>query len=152
MAIITFKKNATVFDLVEQMKFHFGDHVTQAAHTYFLFAGGDGFEIGRNIFDYLKTLKYKADGTKQRIRSPKNLMLNGVGDCKSYSVFSAANLFCFGYPVRWVYSTSTQPDQPDHVYTQFLDETGIVRTLDATICCYDKVPFSIDKWETEWMQ
>lgn len=150
MAIIALKRNAELNDLIEQMHVYFPMHAAQMKAFQDLFYAPTLYQIGMHVFDYLKTLKYVPDGRTQKIQSPYRLSLSRKGDCKSYSIFAASVLFSFGAPVRFVYSSNTSLENPEHVFVQFLFNDQIV-TLDATICCYDKEPDSMKKWYSPWM-
>jgi Transglutaminase-like enzymes, putative cysteine proteases len=67
------------------------------------FSGSSDQETCKKIFDFLKTeIKYKADGSDQIIRYPSALLKTRTGDCKSYSLLTAAILNNLKIPCRFV--------------------------------------------------
>ena len=57
------------------------------------FKGRTQQETCKKIFDYLKNnFTYVADGNEQIIKLPSALLRKRVGDCKSYSLFTASIL------------------------------------------------------------
>jgi len=57
------------------------------------FRGRNSKETCKKIFDYIKNnFTYVADGGEQIIKLPSALLKKKVGDCKSYSLFTASIL------------------------------------------------------------
>lgn len=71
-----------------------------------------------NIWKFLKNnIRYKEDGIEQQnIKLPSRLLRDGVGDCKSYSLFTAAILKNLGIPCYWTYASYNSNPTPQHVY------------------------------------
>ncbi len=83
------------------------------------FRGASETQTCKNIFEYLKNqIKYKADGGEQIVKLPSALMSKKVGDCKSYSLFTAAILQNLGIPYRFVFASYNSDPIPGHVYVQ----------------------------------
>jgi uncharacterized membrane protein YgcG len=86
----------------------------------------------RNIWDFLKNcISYKEDATNwQVIKAPSQLWHDGVGDCKSFSIFTAAILksLNINYKYRFTGYVSSLPGHnaavPTHVYVVATDENG----------------------------
>lgn len=80
---------------------------------------GDTFEDScYNVWKYLKNdITYKADGVvHQKILLPVRLVADGVGDCKSFALFSASVLGAMGYKVGFCYASYSASSIPTHVY------------------------------------
>jgi hypothetical protein len=74
-------------------------------------------ETCKKIFDYLKNnFKYVADDEEQIIKLPSALLNKKVGDCKSYSLFTAAILSNLQIPYSLVYTSYNANPIPQHVY------------------------------------
>jgi hypothetical protein len=82
------------------------------------FKGATDTDTCRKIFDFLcKKVKYDKDGFTQKIKYPSALLREGRGDCKSYSLFTAAILKNLNIPFRWTYASYTPGIKtPGHVY------------------------------------
>lgn len=71
----------------------------------------------RNIFNYLMNhFTYVADGEEQIIKMPSALLKKKVGDCKSYSLFTASILENLKIPYTIVYTSYNANPIPQHVY------------------------------------
>lgn len=99
------------------------------------FQGKTELETCKNIFDFLKNkIRYVADGEHQKIKLPSALLRERVGDCKSYSVFTAGILSNLGISCKYVL-TSYRPDPtPTHIYVQ--TSSGII--IDAVYGIFNK--------------
>ena len=82
------------------------------------FKGATDSDTCRKIFDFLlKKVKYDKDGFTQKIKYPSALLRERRGDCKSYSLFTAAILKNLNIPFRWTYASYTPGVKtPGHVY------------------------------------
>lgn len=88
------------------------------------FSGSSDQETCKKIFDFLKNqIKYKADGQNQIIRYPSALLKTRTGDCKSYSLLTAAILNNLKIPCRFVLQSFNEDPTPSHIYVETL--TGI---------------------------
>ena len=91
------------------------------------FRGVTQKETARKIFDFLKTqITYKVDGDDQKIKLPSAFLRERSGDCKSYSLFTAAVLSNLGIPYKFAYASYKPGDPtPEHIYVVTGDGTII---------------------------
>ena len=81
------------------------------------FAGASDTDTGRNIWLFLKSLSYvKDDENNQVVQLPSRLLKTRAGDCKSYSLFTAAILKNLGIPFVFRYTNYKGIPIPSHVY------------------------------------
>ena len=80
------------------------------------FKGKNDSDTCRKIFDFLRTLQYKADKSEQIIKLPSALLRKKVGDCKSFSLLTAAILENLNIPYTFVYASYNSNPIPHHVY------------------------------------
>jgi hypothetical protein len=81
------------------------------------FRGRNQKETCKKIFDYIKNnFTYVADGGEQIIKLPSALLKKRVGDCKSYSLFTASILENLKIPYKFVYTSYNNNPIPAHVY------------------------------------
>ncbi len=81
------------------------------------FKGKTQEQTCKNIFDYIKSnFSYVADQDEQIIKLPSALLKYKVGDCKSYSLFTAAILENLGISYKFVYTSYNSNPVPHHVY------------------------------------
>ena len=81
------------------------------------FKGQTDEQTCRNIFNYLTNhFTYVADGEEQIIKMPSALLKKKVGDCKSYSLFTASILENLGIPYTITYTSYNSNPIPQHVY------------------------------------
>jgi len=81
------------------------------------FKGKTPEQTCRNIFNYIKSnFPYVADQDEQIIKLPSALLEYKVGDCKSYSLFTAAILENLGISYKFVYTSYNSNPVPHHVY------------------------------------
>ena len=81
------------------------------------FKGATDEQTCRNIFNYLMNhFTYLADGEEQIIKLPSALLKKKIGDCKSYSLFTASVLENLGIPYTIVYTSYNSNPIPQHVY------------------------------------
>jgi hypothetical protein len=89
------------------------------------FKGRTQQETCKNIFDYIKSnFTYVADGGEQIIKLPSALLRKRVGDCKSYSLFTASILENLKIPYKFVYTSYSANPIPQHVYV--VTENGCI--------------------------
>ena len=89
------------------------------------FKGRTPQETCKKIFDYLKNnFTYVADGNEQIIKLPSALLRKRVGDCKSYSLFTASILENLKIPYKFVYASYSSNPIPQHVYV--VTENGCI--------------------------
>jgi len=90
------------------------------------FSGSNDQETCKKIFDFLKNqIKYKADGPDQIIRYPSALLKTRTGDCKSYSLLTAAILNNLKIPCRFVLQSFNEDPTPSHIYVETLSGVKI---------------------------
>lgn len=83
------------------------------------FSGANDQETCKKIFDFLKNqINYKADGADQIIRYPSALLKTKTGDCKSYSLLTAAILNNLEIPCRFVLQSFNEDPTPSHIYVE----------------------------------
>lgn len=81
------------------------------------FKGATDEQTCRNIFNYLMNhFTYLADGEEQIIKLPSALLKKKIGDCKSYSLFTASVLENLGIPYTIVYTSYNANPIPQHIY------------------------------------
>ena len=82
--------------------------------------GNNDTDTCRNIFNYLiKNIKYKADSdgnAGELIKSPARLIVDGTGDCKSYSLFTAVILRWLDIPHVFRFASYSNTPEATHVY------------------------------------
>jgi hypothetical protein len=115
---IAFKQNASNEQLQSALEKALPGAVAQVKQIAPKFKGATDTDTCRKIFDFLcKKVKYDKDGFTQKIKYPSALLREGRGDCKSYSLFTAAILKNLNIPFRWTYASYTPGIKtPGHVY------------------------------------
>ena len=115
---ITIKTNASNAQLQTALEKALPGAVAQTKDIAPQFKGATDTDTCRKIFDFLKNkVKYDKDGFTQKIKYPSALLRDGRGDCKSYSLFTAAILKNLNIPFRWTYASYTPGvNTPGHVY------------------------------------
>ncbi|MEI6555504.1 MAG: transglutaminase-like domain-containing protein [Paludibacter sp.] len=107
--------------------------------------GKNDTDTCRNIFNYLiKKIKYKADsdGTAgELIKSPARLIVDGTGDCKSYSLFTAVILRWLDIPHVFRFASYSNTPEATHVYV--VTDDNIV--IDAVAGVQLNYPFNKEK-------
>jgi len=89
------------------------------------FKGKNPQDTCKKIFDYIKSnFSYVADGGEQIIKLPSALLRKKVGDCKSYSLFTASILENLKIPYKFVYASYSSNPIPQHVYV--VTENGCI--------------------------
>ena len=103
------------------------------------FKGRTQQETCKNIFDYIKSnFTYVADGGEQIIKLPSALLRKRVGDCKSYSLFTASILENLKIPYKFVYTSYSANPIPQHVYV--VTENGCIIDVVYGIFNQEKKP------------
>jgi hypothetical protein len=103
------------------------------------FKGRNPQETCKNIFDYIKSnFTYVADGGEQIIKLPSALLRKKVGDCKSYSLFTASILENLKIPYKFVYTSYSANPIPQHVYV--VTENGCIIDVVYGIFNQEKKP------------
>lgn len=93
-----------------------------------------------NIWKFLKTrIKYKEDAVEfQDIRLPQRLIKDGVGDCKSFALFTAGILNNCGIDGYLTYTSYNNIPVPSHVYVT--TKSGIIIDAVWTTFNGERVP------------
>jgi hypothetical protein len=103
------------------------------------FKGRNQQETCKRIFDYIKSnFTYVADGGEQIIKLPSALLRKKVGDCKSYSLFTASILENLKIPYKFVYTSYSANPIPQHVYV--VTENGCIIDVVYGIFNQEKKP------------
>lgn len=94
------------------------------------------------IFGYMvMNTRYMVDRDgEQLIKSPARLIADGVGDCKSYTMFIASCLHCLGIPCKVRFVNFDGGSQYTHVYPVAIDEQGNEIPMDACELDEDGTP------------
>jgi hypothetical protein len=111
------------------------------------FKGATNLDTAQNIWRYLRSLKYVKDPAGyQFIKLPKKLT-SSSGDCKSFSLLTAAILQENKMPVKFRYASYDKNDPtPSHVYTVTEDEQGNEIIIDGVYTKFNKeVPYAHKK-------
>jgi len=83
------------------------------------FSGANDQQTCKKIFDFLKNqIQYKADGANQIVRFPSALLKTKTGDCKSYSLLTAAILNNLKIPCKFVLQSFNDNPTPSHIYVE----------------------------------
>jgi hypothetical protein len=115
---IAYKQNASNEQLQSALEKALPGAAKQTKGISQQFKGATDSDTCRKIFDFLKTkVTYDKDGFTQKIKYPSALLREGRGDCKSYSLFTAAVLTNLNIPFKWTYASYTDGVKtPGHVY------------------------------------
>jgi hypothetical protein len=122
--------NADIIRVIHKMLPKAAHQVKGVAHQ---FVGNTVFDTTKNIWAYLKrNINYKEDSNRlQVIQLPSKLLSTKQGDCKSYSLFTAAILYCLDIPFKMRYTNYSGGTTPRHVYVVALDEKNEAVIIDA---------------------
>lgn len=87
----------------------------------------------RSIFAYLvEHVRYQLDPVgDQYIKSPARILSDGVGDCKSLTMFICCCLHCLGITHKFRFVNFDGSRQFSHVYAVAVDEDGKEIIMDA---------------------
>ena len=106
--------------------------------------GADDTETCRNVWQYLiDNIKYIADGVDQKIKSPARLVHDKVGDCKSYSLFTACILRELDIPHYFRFVSYSKRKEATHVYVVALIN-DIEIPIDAVAYVQARAPFGTE--------
>jgi transglutaminase-like putative cysteine protease len=129
------KSNASNNDLRKMIAKAIPISVAQSKQFSKRFKGKTDRQTAKNIYNFLKSLKYIKDGENQKIKTIRVLVKDGSGDCKSYTVATSAILKNLGIPHFIVYTSYNKADAtPSHVYVQLKDGT----IIDAVYKAFNK--------------
>lgn len=114
-------------DIIRTIEKNYPEAVRLTENTAWNFKGNTVEKSARNIWQFLRTqIAYVADpASKQKIKMPNRLLLDGKGDCKSFALFTAAILANLGLPVSFRYASyNFLNSTPTHVYVTTKNEAG----------------------------
>jgi hypothetical protein len=113
---VTYKSGADNKDIRDLLVQLVPEAVAQMKDFAKRFKGRTEIETCKNVFIYLKSFKYEADGSEQIILLPSAMLKIRRGDCKSYALFTAAILENLKIPYKFTYASYTSNPIPGHVY------------------------------------
>lgn len=89
----------------------------------------------KNIFDYIiNNVRYKEDPPGvQWVKTPARLIADGVGDCKSMSIFSASCLRVLGIDHFFRFVSFNRKKEATHVYVVAISEYGEKIIMDPVV-------------------
>jgi len=142
------KKSGTNSDIIKTIHSVLPFAIKQAKNAKFdqILKGKTEIETCQNIWNFLRrNLRYKEDSIHfQDIKLPRKLVLDGSGDCKSYSLFTAAILKSLNIPFKFVYTSYNENKTPSHVYIQ--TDSGII--IDGVYSQFNKEK----KWTYKYLK
>ena len=114
--------NKDIRDLLEKLIPKASDQMREYAKK---FKGASELETCKKIFNFLKNdITYLADGNEQVIKMPSALLKKKIGDCKSFSLFTASVLDNLKIPYIITYTSYNENPIPAHVY--IVTKSGII--------------------------
>jgi hypothetical protein len=140
--IVTNYSNGSNSDIITVLHSNIQRATDQVKEIAPSFKGRNDLETCRNIFDFLKNnITYSADQNSQDIKLPGRFVGVGVGDCKSYSLFTVAILNALNIPAALKYvSYDIANSTPQHVYVVANPDTKPI-VIDAV----NHLPFNNEK-------
>jgi len=92
--------------------------VSQTKNISKFFRGINPEQSARNIYNFLRQeITYKADDSlEQRPKLPSALINTGVGDCKSYALFSSAIMYNLYNNAQLEFCSDVSYTNPTHIY------------------------------------
>lgn len=131
--------NGSNGDIINTIHKNFAAAVRETKDVANSFRGKNNLETAYKIWTFLRTkIKYKVDGGGvQQIRLPKRFLNTKVGDCKSFSLFTAGILRNLGMPVTFRYASYSVSPTPGHVYVVTKDEAGNDIIIDGVWSRFD---------------
>jgi len=114
--------NKDIRDLLEKLIPKASEQMREYAKK---FKGASELETCKKIFNFLKNdITYLADGNEQVIKMPSALLKKKIGDCKSFSLFTASVLDNLKIPYTITYTSYNENPIPAHVY--IVTKSGII--------------------------
>lgn len=116
-----FGKNKDIVDVIKQ---DFATVAIKQAKPYAeLFRGKNTYETLSNIYQHLrKYYSRKLELIGQDVISPNQLIRQGWGNCKHFTMFTNAILYNLGIPCGFRFVSYDSDQRPSHVYTVATDE------------------------------
>lgn len=101
------------------------------------------YDTCKAVFDYvIENVNYKVDPQgKQWIKTPARLLYDGVGDCKSFSIFIVSCLECLGIKCAFRFVSYANGDFT-HVYVIAFDENDNIILIDPVAYIQRGVQFN----------
>lgn len=120
------KSNALNEDIVQAIEAALPAAAEQVKNIAEKFRGDSVLSTAKNIWTFLKkNIHYVKDGgNSQLVKMPSRFVADGTGDCKSYSLFTAAVLQALSLPASFRYASYSGSTIPSHIYTTTKDENG----------------------------
>lgn len=126
--------NATTADIQKVVEFALQEaapYTKKFASELYQLKQGNIFECAKAVWHLLHDdLRYRPDGFRQNIKSPAQLIKDGTGDCKSYSVFISSVLQNLSVPHVIRYAAYDKGDVT-HVYIVAYPGTSNQIIIDA---------------------
>jgi hypothetical protein len=103
-------------------------------------------QTAKNIFDFVVSkVKYLEDPNgKQWVKTPARLIADGVGDCKSFSVFIASCLKCKKIKHAFRFAAYGGSSKVSHVYIIVWDENNNTIIVDPVAYIQQNTPFGAE--------
>lgn len=119
-------------DVINEVLAVFDDYKEQPSRIVAPLMGYDYTTICRTIFDYvIEHVIYKEDPDGvQYVKTPARLISDGVGDCKSMSIFIASCLYCLQVPFCFRFVSFNDMFIYTHVYIAVMPGTEYEIILD----------------------
>ncbi len=138
--VIVFKKKYDTMDIIELIKKSLPMARLQTVKLARKLRGATEEQTKRNIFKFLKTIRYEIDpeGT-QVVPLPSKVLTDNKTDCKGLSILTHGLLFNnnIDHAIRFAkYKNSDQPNEYTHVYCIAPVKNGYI-TIDAVADSYN---------------
>lgn len=113
-------------DIIATIHKNYPQALKETASIAEQFRGENDLETVRNIWRFLRSkITYERDPEGvQLVRTPRRLLSDKKGDCKSYSLFANSILGNLKMPVAFRYASYSHDHIPTHVYGVTKDEAG----------------------------
>jgi hypothetical protein len=145
----TYKRNANNKDIRAAIIVAVPKATQQMKKMAKMFKGANEQQTCQNIFNFLlHNIQYKADGENQIIKYPSALLHTKQGDCKSYSLFTAAVLNNLNIPCHFVLQSFSSDPTPSHIYCA--TDNGIL--IDAVYKQFNKEKLATYKYNIPIMK
>ncbi len=105
-------------DIIQVIHSNLPRAARQCAEFAWKFKADSEYKTCKNIWDFLKReIRYRVDKEGQQdIKLPGRFVAEGTGDCKSFSLFTAAILQNLNIPFSFRYTSYGIDPTPQHVY------------------------------------
>lgn len=114
--------DATNNQIISQILLDFPISLRQAEVIAPYFKASTTIQTLRNIYDFLtQQIKFIYVDAKQDVKSPFGLIRDGVGDCKSFTLFANSIMGVLGYEVQFKFASYDSSPLPTHVYAVIYD-------------------------------